>query len=240
MAIGSSDKLQVYIDRCCAEAEVGIEELADELGDTIHGYIPSDEMGLVSFRKWSSVGNKEYFLSLVRKYIIDFVFMVIMSAAFVAATLFETNPPVKHTAQFFFAFMVLSFATIVCMEIRMQFNFFKRNGYPLKEMWDIRDCAVRMIGIGDKFIYSSFSKPSTLRTTAPELVVNYEPHNELVNLDVVDYSDKKVLIISGNKIGLHAIENPHVIGLEEIITDIRTTVKTRNSSAEQIPLVISQ
>lgn len=237
MAIGSSDKLQDYIDRCCAEAEVEIEELADELGDTIHGYIPSDEMGLASFRKWSSVGNKEYFLSLVRKYMIDFVFTVIMSAAFVAATLFETNPPVKHTAQFFFAVMVLSFVTIVCMEIRMQFNFFKRNGYPLKEMWDIRDYAVRMIGIGDKFIYSTFSKPSTLRTSAPELVVNYEPHNELVNLDVVDYSDKKVLIIAGNKIGLHTIDDPNIIGLEEIIADIRTSVKRWNGSAEQVPVV---
>jgi hypothetical protein len=163
---------------------------------------------------------------------IDGVFTVIMSAAFIAATLYETNPPVRHTAQFFFAVMVLSFVTIIVMEIRMQFKFFKRNGYPLKEAWNIRDYAVRMIGIGDKFIYSSFSKSSSLKISVPEFVVNYEPYKELVNMDVVEHPDKKVLIIAGNKIGLHAIDDPNIVGLEEIIADIRTRIKNNQSAVD--------
>jgi hypothetical protein len=62
--------------------------------------------------------------------------------------------------------------------------------------------------------------------------VNYEPYKELVNMDVVEHPDKKVLIIAGNKIGLHAIDDPNIVGLEEIIADIRTRIKNNQSAVD--------
>ena len=225
-----SDNLQDYIDRCGAEAEVEIEETADKLDDKILGYVFAGEYGLKPFRSWNSVSTTAYFKQLVRKYTVDVLFLMISCAAFVAATIFENDASVRYTAQAFFALMAILFATVITLEFRLQLNFFKEHGYPLKENWTIRDNAVRMIGVGEKFVYSASTRQNRRRIFPPELVVAYDSYADISRVDLIELPNRTALSIVGTKLGLDIVQDPDFANFEDAISEMRDRIKNQGAN----------
>lgn len=222
MTDAPTDKLQDYIDTCRLEAEACIEEVADTLDDTIIGYVHSGEYGLKKFRPWAALTPVEYFQRLSKNYISHAAFMIIMTSAFFAATFYEPDASVRHTAQAVFGVMLVAFVLVVVLDFRLHYNWFKEHGFVFQHCWEIRENAVRTVGIGGKYVYSAFSKPHSERVLRPYVVVEYDPYSEISNIELTSLDGRNALSIMGARLGLDIIQDPVFDDFDYAVEEVRS------------------
>lgn len=222
MTDAPTDKLQDYIDTCRLEAEARIDEVADTLDDTIIGYVHSGEYGLKKFRPWAALTPAEYFQRLLKSYVMEAIFLVVMTSAFFTATFYEPDASVRHTSQAVFGVMLLLFATVVFLDFRLHYGWFKAYGFVFKHCDEIRENAVRTVGIGEKYVYSASTKPNRERVLRPYLVVEYDSYSEISNIELTSSDGRNELSIAGTRLGLDIIQDPVFDDFEDAVVEVRS------------------
>jgi len=206
--MANADKLQDFIDVRRKLAQNEIKEFAAENDDVIVCFVHAGEYGMTAFRSLSSLSLDQYLWHLVKSRFVAIGFMIVMAASFVGATYTEPDVAVRHASQLFFSGMIFLFLGVLVADGRLKYRWFKEHGFDLEQFDDIFAAAVRVVGVGEKCLYSIKLEPNADKYLRGEVVLSVDPYSDISVVEVKSLPGRQSLLLSGIETGDDDVQDP--------------------------------
>ncbi|WP_315921315.1 hypothetical protein [Mesorhizobium sp. SP-1A] len=206
--MANAEKLQDFIDVRRKLAQNEVKEFAAENDDVIVCFVQAGEYGMKVFRSLSSLSLSEYFWHLLKSRLVAIGFLIFMASAFLVAAYNEPDAAVRHTGQLYFSGMIVLFLGVLVADGRLKYRWFKQHGFDLEQFDDIFAAAVRVVGVGEKYLYSLKLEPNADKYLRGEVVLSVDPYSDISVVDVKSLPGRQSLLLSGVEIGADHVQDP--------------------------------
>lgn len=230
--MANTEKLQEFIDVRRKLAKNEIKEFAAENDDVIVCFVQAGEYGMKAFRSLSSLSPSEYLWHLVKSRFVAIGFLVFMASAFLIATYNEPDAAVRHTVQLYFSVMIVLFLGVLVADGNLKYRWFKQYGFDIEQFDDVFAAAVRVVGVGEKCLYSIKLEPNADKYLRGEVVLSVDPYSDISVVEVMGLPSRQSLLLSGVEMGADDVQDPVISPVVEAsgfvdIHDVAEWMKVR-------------